>query len=296
MTGARSKYKYINALRELCASSDGTGVDEGAKVVSPTKSAASAATAEGATNPLSLSVNWLRGVRSRSTSIEPVNKYQDEKDIKRDSLVVNGKLYVGAEAGYTGIVEAIAAALGQEEALVPEEYRDEIIDKARQDQLTEFAYEIVSASNRTESGGESTIYFPLSLYIYIPKWITLTSSSSPLCIHPAGEAYDSIDYLMKHDLYSLIRPNSDQAPPLSVTVTAGPFRTSDGEWAWGARAEVEATTMYVICDSEDPTVNYLHLQATNRKWLGRGVGSGGAGGRRRDLGTISIKMTLPPRP
>ena len=97
---------------------------------------------------------------------------------------------------------------------------------------------------------------------------------------------------MKHDSYSLIRPNSEQAPPLSVTVSAGPYRTSAGDWAWGARAEVAATTMYVICDSEDPTVNYLNVEATNIKCLGRGVGSGGSGGTRRDLGTIHIKMVV----
>jgi hypothetical protein len=204
--------------------------------------------------PIHVPVHWLRKCLNKDATIPAVDVRQDEKDIKRDSVVVNGVLHRGAIEGYHCIIECILQHLVHKEALsTSNEVLSVVVNSDRREELKSFAAEVLSASNRTESG---------------------------------GDAYDALDLIVKHDEYSLIRPNSDAALPISIELSVGAFVNSDGHWAWGVRALVIATTVYIICDINDPTQTIASFTATNTKILTKGLW--GVSSSRRDLGSIQI--------
>ena len=187
--------------------------------------------------------------------ISQVNKIQDAKDIKRDAVLVNGRLHKGAEEGYDAIIEVIRKSM-----VDAEDKGEGCIDDDKEGRLMSFAEEVLAASNRTESG---------------------------------GVAYEAIDHLLRHPSFALIRPNSDAAEPIDINISAGGFNAmSQGDkeclWGWGARALVSATTIYVICDSSDPSEVWMTIRATTKKSLACAVG--GDAYNRRDMGVIQLSF------
>lgn len=160
--------------------------------------------------------------------IQDSEEYQDGKDLQRDQICINGELIQGKEGGYGHIVEKLVDELHCVASSVSERFVVE-----NQDTFLALAKRILHVANRTQSGGAS---------------------------------YETLDHVLRHPSWSILRPNSKEATPLDVAIDVGPYMYERG-WAWGFRISVEAQTSYAICDATDPMTEWVTVAGTYRTKL-----------------------------
>ncbi|RHY34575.1 hypothetical protein DYB32_000841 [Aphanomyces invadans] len=158
--------------------------------------------------------------------VSDAEAFQDAKDIKRDQVTINGILLPGV-VGYDTLVRALADEIQRVAVAFRPSYA------AFASTYEEMAKRILHSINRTESGGGS--------YEVLSSLVSPASSSSLV----------------------LIRPNSKAATPLRVHIDMGPYEDRDGGsgWLFGLRTVVTAETSYVLCDADDPTTEWVTVQA-----------------------------------
>ncbi|DAZ99525.1 TPA: hypothetical protein N0F65_005397 [Lagenidium giganteum] len=182
---------------------------------------------------LALAASGDNAFASTLRPLSEAEKFQDSKDIRRDEVLVNGKLLAGS-IGYPAIIQAIHDEVDRQLTAVH-------LHKATE--LTELTHllaaQVLNACNRTESGGCS--YETLSTFV---------------------TAND-----MNH---VLIRPASAKASPLTIEMDVGPFVESgrhNEEWNFGLRVRLSAATWYLLCDAQDPACELAEIEATYRNQL-----------------------------
>jgi hypothetical protein len=257
-----SQAEYLEALREsFKVAVEAGGVTNGGATPDEATSADANGGANGDANGdanggangeghLSVPVVWLDQAAQRATEARAaVDTYQDGKDISRDRVQINGSLYKGSEHGYNGILEALTAAVERalQDALGFDHDRLRARDRVRgrdvavacgadglrlgvgTGEMAAFARRVLSACNRTHSGGLS---------------------------------YEALEGLVRHPDFSLLVPDSMQASPLTIQLDAGPFRPPDASgpsgadedegagsgWRWGVRATVTTCIPYKLTD------------------------------------------------
>jgi hypothetical protein len=272
VSGCDSQDEYLQALQEsFHTSTASTSTGEAAVLSGAPAGAPAGTTGAHGGGRLSVPVFWLDQVAQRETNEGrvAVDTYQDGKDIARDRVQINGTLYKGSEHGYDGILRALTAAVEctLHDSLGLDSDRMQLGAGARgwgrdtavvgganvlrlgvgTGELIAFARRVLSACNRTHSGGLS---------------------------------YEALEGLVRHPDLSLLVPDSMQATPLSIQIDAGPFQPPDlpaaasaaasaaagqndswgvgGEdntaaagsgWRWGVRATVTTSIPYKLTDA-----------------------------------------------
>eukprot|EP00505_MAST-04D_sp_SCG-Rhode-Island_P001252 Stramenopile-MAST_4_protein_1252 len=243
-------------------------------------------------SPLKVSVEYFKQAVSKtplSLVSNNILESQMAKDLERDTLVCNGKLFVGAETGYLGIWHAIhdmihdvhlaryrLASANENPSATPSSQEQDfspfesLSQSERKESVEGFVANILHAANRTQSGGD-----------------TFEILDSTFC---RGE-----------DALAVLVPESQSAAPLNVEIDCGPYKEhSDfgGGWSWGVRARVAAPLTFSICDRspEDESSatwaqvtgrfeRLLVLPLTGKTFAyDRGL---------TDMGIVCIEMTMP---
>ncbi|RHZ35035.1 hypothetical protein DYB37_013805 [Aphanomyces astaci] len=189
--------------------------------------------------------------------ISDAEAFQDAKDIKRDQLRINGVLFPGI-VGYDALIKALVDEIQRVAVAFRPSYH------AFASTYEEMAKRILHSINRTESGGGS--------------YEVLTSLVTP----PPPHATSLV----------LLRPNSKAATPLHIRIEMGPYEDHEGTWCFGLRTVVSAETSYVICDSDDPTTEWLAVQAKYENRLAFSIGmspfTSETRGAREDGGQVQL--------
>ncbi|KAF0754839.1 hypothetical protein AaE_005183 [Aphanomyces astaci] len=189
--------------------------------------------------------------------ISDAEAFQDAKDIKRDQLRINGVLFPGI-VGYDALIKALVDEIHRVAVAFRPSYH------AFASTYEEMAKRILHSINRTESGGGS--------------YEVLTSLVTP----PRPHATSLV----------LLRPNSKAATPLHIHIEMGPYEDHEGTWCFGLRTVVSAETSYVICDSDDPTTEWLAVQAKYENRLAFSIGmspfTSETRGAREDGGQVQL--------
>ena len=183
---------------------------------------------------------------------------QDQKDLQRDTIEINGLLHDGSIEPYTIILQHIVNICNQEKSRNCQlSISKETTPSPSASSLSSFATMIIRFANRTCSGGDS---------------------------------FDVIHEMIQNQNYSIVMPSSTHVQkPLKVTITVGPYYvknnekrnnsdTSDisdtsndvienGTWYYGLRAVVQASLVYTVCDTQDPTVVWSVIEGKYEKIL-----------------------------
>ena len=183
---------------------------------------------------------------------------QDQKDLQRDTIEINGLLHDGSIEPYTIILQHIVNICNQEKSRNCQlSISKETTPSPSASSLSSFATMIIRFANRTCSGGDS---------------------------------FDVIHEMIQNQNYSIVMPSSTHVQkPLKVTITVGPYYvknnekrnnsdTSDisdnsndvienGTWYYGLRAVVQASLVYTVCDTQDPTVVFAKILGKYEKIL-----------------------------
>ena len=183
---------------------------------------------------------------------------QDQKDLQRDTIEINGLLHDGSIEPYTIILQHIVNICNQEKSRNCQlSISKETTPSPSASSFSSFATMIIRFANRTCSGGDS---------------------------------FDVIHEMIQNQNYSIVMPSSTHVQkPLKVTITVGPYYvknnekrnnsdTSDisdnsndvlvnGTWYYGLRAVVQASLVYTVCDTQDPTVVWSVIEGKYEKIL-----------------------------
>uniref|UniRef100_A0A7S2SKW0 Uncharacterized protein n=1 Tax=Mucochytrium quahogii TaxID=96639 RepID=A0A7S2SKW0_9STRA len=174
-------------------------------------------------------MNWVYG-QTGQKDMRKKNKgdttHQDSRDVERDKVQVGGKLFIGHQVKYTGMVEMLKKKLKQEllwTNTVEWFQNDEVI---LENTLKRFARVILNLGNRTNSG---------------------------------GNAYEAIMLIFGKTDKVLITPDSEQAEPVTIEVKLDSFHrveNNQGDNAeiheeWGLVVTVGATTKYLLKNPDD---------------------------------------------
>nr|CCA22452.1 conserved hypothetical protein [Albugo laibachii Nc14] len=181
-------------------------------------------------------IDLLPRINGQFDQLTESERFQDSKDIQRDSIRINGQIALGTQ-GYDAIVDQIQCVIKR---LI--EITSPILPESMEANTTLMAREILHACNRTESGGFS--------FEMLSSFLTNHTTKHVLC-----------------------RPDSSKAEPLSVEIKLGGFRSHMEEenllkqCSFGVHVMCSALTRYSICRSDDPTCTLHSLAATYKREL-----------------------------
>jgi len=137
-------------------------------------------------------------------------RFQDAKDIERDSILINDNLLVGNEAKYDGIVSRLVSLLTE----VPE--AAEVSNSARH----RFARALLNASNRTCSGGD------------VYEILDRARGQSPYVVFTPDSMRQS------------------QPLKISIAKSAESYSSGTDKWNFGIVANVEASLCFLCYNSD----------------------------------------------
>ena len=177
---------------------------------------------------------------------DQVQEVQDGKDLQRDEICINGQVVQGSVVGYAGIVRLFVENLRKIHAqLWPHHVSSQ---PTTHEEFERLAKRALHLANRTQSGGST---------------------------------YEVLDRTLRHADFSLVRPHSScPTTPLAIMIEPGAYRVNlhddnddddDDEnhpsssprhhWAMGTRVTIEATGHYLLCDAQDPTIEFHSVKA-----------------------------------